>query len=146
MTVAARPTILMPLTLGSMELAHRAVMLARNGLSVQDLSRLATPGGLLIPAAAAPGADWAGVAAGLRRGGTYLVAALPAGDAIAAAEAAMNGGCDGVEFDVAALAPARLLKGWRRRSSARGRRGWAYAWDAQERQLIWMPQSICWLR
>jgi hypothetical protein len=107
MTLTATPKILIPLTLGSLELAHRAVVLVREGLSGQRLGRLATPGGLLI---AAPGFDWAKAAANLHDDGAFLVAALPAEDAITAGQAAMDGGCDGLEFHAAGLAQAPLLQ------------------------------------
>ncbi|MCQ4162990.1 hypothetical protein NON00_24140, partial [Roseomonas sp. GC11] len=55
------PKLLTPLTLGAVHLAHRAVVLARGGLPVPAVGRLATRGGLVIQR---PAASWAESRAG----------------------------------------------------------------------------------
>lgn len=120
MTGAAVPKLLQPLTLGALELAHRAVMLGCAAPGPPGPAALATRGGLVLLTPAAAGADWGAAAALLRQAGAFLIAALPAATPLGRAAAAMAAGCDGIELDADGIDPALLL---RRLEGALGRWG-----------------------
>lgn len=110
MTTTYDAKILTPMTLGGVDLAHRAVVLARAGLSPQAIAGLATRGGLVIQPPSTPRADWASAAARLHDAGAFLIAALPAATPLARAKAAMAAGCDGIELDTEGLGRTQLLR------------------------------------